>query len=64
MEGISHSEFLIKKTVYNVIKHALNDEMPISLEERTRQKVLEASKQKPQLKIIEGAKSYLKQNIL
>lgn len=63
LEGITHSEFLIKKSVYNVIKHALNDEMPVSLEERSREKARALKHEKPKLRIIEGAKSYLKQNI-
>lgn len=39
IDSVSHSEFLIKKSVYHVIKHALDGKMPASLPERTRQKV-------------------------
>lgn len=39
IDGISHSEFLIKKSVYHVINHALKGQMPVSLEERTREKI-------------------------
>ncbi|MBX7149620.1 alpha/beta fold hydrolase [bacterium] len=61
IDSISHSEFLIKKSVYHVIRHALNDNMPASLEERTRQKVLkdrEKMNQKSSLRLIEGAKNF------
>lgn len=61
VEGISHSEFLIKKSAYHVIKHALDDQMPVSLEERTREKVqerLKAAQISAPLRLIEGAKSF------
>lgn len=58
VEGISHSEFLIKKSVYNLIKHALNNEMPISIQEWTSKRVKDAKTQaKTRFKLIEGAKS-------
>lgn len=61
IDGVSHSEFLIKKSVYHVIEHALKDNMPASLEERTRQKVMkdrEKMSQKSGLRLIDGAKNF------
>lgn len=61
LEGVSHSEFLIKKNVYNLIKHALNDDLPASLEEWTRKRLQQAAAhalvQRPRFRLIEGAKS-------
>lgn len=60
IDSVTHSEFLIKKTVYYIIKHALDDAMPTSLEERTREKhnrFEQAAKVKRKLRLIEGAKS-------
>lgn len=61
LEGVSHSEFLIKKNVYNLIKHALNDEMPASLEEWTRKRLqetaTEALSKRSRFRLIEGSKS-------
>lgn len=60
VEEVSHSEFLIKKQVYHIIKHALDNQMPLSLEQRTREKVRQrlASQNIPtHLKLIQGAKS-------
>lgn len=54
VDSVSHSEFLIKKSVYHLIRHALEDQMPKSLEERTRQKVKEY---RSPLRFIEGAKN-------
>lgn len=58
--GISHSEFLIKKSVYELMKLALEDQVPKSLEDRTKEK-LKSLKNPPKkktlrLKIIQGAK--------
>jgi len=59
--GVSHSEFLIKKQAYYIIKHALDDEMPASLEESTRQKVSAHLNAPPReaahLRLVAGAKS-------
>lgn len=59
IQGISHSEFLIKKSVYHVIKHALDGNMPKSLEDRTRERVLKnklEDNRSTTLRLIEGAK--------
>lgn len=59
IEGISHSEFLIKKSAYNIIKHALHDQMPLSLEVRSREKMQErlGPSSRSRFRLIEGAKS-------
>lgn len=59
VEGISHSEFLIKKSVYNLIKHALNGEMPTSIQEWTRQRVKDdaTASSHSRFRLIEGAKN-------
>lgn len=60
VDGISHSEFLIKKTIYHIIQHALQDQLPVSLELRSREKHqqhLAGSKTSAPLKLIQGAKS-------
>lgn len=60
VEGISHSEFLIKKSVYHVIVHALEDQMPKSLEDRSREKHLKReleAKSSTGLRLIAGAKN-------
>lgn len=60
VEGISHSEFLIKKLVYHVIVHALEDQMPKSLEDRSREKHLkreQEAKSSTGLRLIAGAKN-------
>lgn len=55
VDGISHSEFLIKKRVYHIIKHALDDQMPKSLEDRTSQRVKEElAKSGSRLRLIQG----------
>lgn len=50
--NVTHSEFLIKKNVYNAIKHALNDEMPESWTESTKQNIEEHFKRSNRFKII------------
>ena len=61
LEGVSHSEFLIKKNVYNLIKHALNDDLPASLEDWTRKRLQETAAvtmgRRSRFRLIEGAKS-------
>ncbi len=61
MDGISHSEFLIKKSIYHVIHHALADTLPLSLQARSREKhnehLLAAKSRTGPLKLIEGAKN-------
>lgn len=55
--GISHSEFLIKKTVYNALKHALKDEIPVSWTEVSRKNYLEHIEgQKSRFRLIRGLK--------
>lgn len=59
IDGLSHSEFLIKKSAYHAIKHAIDGQMPKSWEDRSREKYQKRDKsQKPvKLRLIEGAKS-------
>lgn len=57
VESISHSEFLIKKSVYYIIRHALEDQVPLSYVERTRAKALQRKMEQPaHLRLIEGAR--------
>jgi len=60
IDGITHSEFLIKKNVYHIIRMALTNEVPTSLEEHTRKKEQKRKERmrKP-LKLIEGAKNLI-----
>lgn len=58
VESVSHSEFLIKKSVYHLIKMALDNEIPLSLEQRTREKVKERALAAGRpFRLIEGAKN-------
>ncbi len=59
LDEISHSEFLIKKQVYQMIKLALKNETPLSLEQRTREKMKARQEAKKGLRLIEGAKSFV-----
>lgn len=56
--GLSHSELLIKKNVYNAIKHALRDEMPQSWEDVSRQNIKDHMEEKKnsKLRLISGIK--------
>ena len=45
--GVTHSELLIKKTVFNAIRHALRDEMPESWIEASRKSYKEYLKKNP-----------------
>jgi triacylglycerol esterase/lipase EstA (alpha/beta hydrolase family) len=55
--GVSHSEFLIKKNAYNAIKHALNDEIPLSWTDVSRKNYQEhLDEKKTRFKIIPGLK--------
>ena len=57
MDGVTHSEFLIKKSVYHIIKHALNDNMPLSLEIRSRERFKKTLTTQPnKLRLITGTK--------
>lgn len=53
--GVTHSEFLIKKSVYNAIKHGLKNEMPASWSEASKRNYEEHLKEKKsRFKIIKG----------
>ncbi|HBF12875.1 MAG TPA: permease [Deltaproteobacteria bacterium] len=54
IQGTTHSEFLIKKNVYYVIKHALDDQMPQSLEDKTRERLQEEMKKPGRLRLIQN----------
>lgn len=57
MDGVTHSEFLIKKSVYHIIKHALDDNMPLSLEIRSRERFKKTlTAQTNKLRLITGTK--------
>lgn len=56
--GCSHSELLIKKSVYNAIKHGLRHEMPESWTETSQQNYKDHMEQKKtKLKVIRGEKA-------
>ncbi len=50
--GVSHSELLIKKNVYNAIKHALKNEMPQSWEDASRKNYQEHLDKRSLFKLI------------
>lgn len=50
--GVSHSELLIKKNVYNAIKHALRDEMPESWLNASRENYREHVDKKARFRLI------------
>lgn len=55
--GVSHSEFLIKKNAYNAIKHALNNEIPVSWTEVSRKNYLDhLDEKKERFRLIPGFK--------
>lgn len=60
IDGVTHSEFLIKKNVYHMIRMALSNEMPVSLEDHTRKKELKRREQlnKP-FKMVEKARGMI-----
>lgn len=61
VEEISHSEFLIKKSVYSLIRHALEDQMPVSLERRTQEKIAEReSARKSRLTLLKNPRNIVK----
>lgn len=60
VDGISHSEFLIKKSVFHIITHALDNNMPSSLTTRTQERIdlhNKNQKNKAGLRLIEGARN-------
>lgn len=63
--GMAHSEFLIKKSAYHVIKHALEGNMPKSWEEKTRENLRKAGevKKRPPFKFFQEAKKLVKRNL-
>lgn len=66
VDGVTHSDFLIRKTVYQIIKHALDDQMPKSLETRTQQKERQRrldALNPPHLRLIQGAKNLARRRV-